>query len=136
MPRAKKSPETGKPNKTTTERQIDPEWGGFLNLKLDEADKERFGTWYAAAETTVGSLLDDAMIDGLKVSIAYDTENECYIATFTGKLIPAHDTRYAASARAGTYWEAVALMCYKHFVVCEGNWFDFLPHNGKLARWG
>lgn len=136
MPRAKKDVSSPKPEKTTSQRQIEPEWGGFLNLKLDDADKERFGVWFEASEKTISSLLDDAMIDGLKVSIGYDAENECYIATFTGKLIPAHDTRYAASARAGTYWEALALMCYKHFVLAEGNWFDFTPHNNRLNRWG
>jgi hypothetical protein len=136
MPRAKKSDASKgaetKKNSITSE----PEWGGFLNLRLTDEHKVLFDTWHEASQQTVGTLLDDAMIDGIKVSLAYDTENECYIATFTGSLIPAHNTRYAASSRAGTYWEALALMCWKHFVLAEGNWFDYLPHSGTFKRWG
>lgn len=136
MPRAKKDQTTPKQEKTTSQRQIEPEWGGFLNMKLDDADKERFDGWLVENASRVGSALEDALNEGIKFSLSYDAENECYIATFTGKLIPAHDTRYAASARAGTVNEGIALIVYKHFVLAEGNWFDFLPHNGKLARWG
>lgn len=136
MPRAKKDATPKAPPKTGNSITSEPEWGGFLNLRLAEEDKVRFDAWYEGASQTIGTLLDDAMIDGLKVSMSWDVENECYIVTFTGSLIPAHNTRYASSSRAATYNEALALMCWKHFVLAEGNWFDFLPHSGKLNRWG
>lgn len=135
MPRAKKVDKPTSERPTST-KQIEPEWGGFLNLKLDDADRERFDAWLEEHGGRVGAFLDDALIAGLKFSLSNDAENECYIATLTGLLIPSHNTRYAASARAGTVSEATALICYKHFVLAEGNWFDFLPHNGKLQRWG
>ena len=136
MPRAKKDATKATSEKAKNSITSEPEWGGFLNLKLDDGDKERFVEWQQQSGADVWKLLDDAMIDGVKFSLSYDAENECYIATFTGRLIPAHNTRYAASARAATWEEASALLCYKHFVLCEGNWFDFLPHSGRLNRWG
>jgi len=136
MPRPKKDPNATKPTTTKAAPKPELDWGGFLNLRLDDEHKAAFDTWHEAARETIGVLLDDAMIDGLKVSIAYSPENEAYVVTFTGQLIPSHQTRYAASAWAATWQEATALMCWKHFVLVEGNWFDFLPHNGKLKRWG
>jgi len=136
MPRAKKDPNNPKPTSKPEPKAPEMDWGGFLNLRLTEEHKADFDAWHEASRETIGVLLDDAMIDGLKVSIAYSPENEAYCATFTGQLIPAHNTRYAASSWAGTWQEAVALMCWKHFVLAQGSWFDFLPHSGKLKRWG
>lgn len=114
----------------------DAPWGGFLNARLDAEGKERFNDWFADVGSKVWQLLDDAVSEGLKYSLAYDAENEAYIATLTGRLCLSLKQRWAASARAGTWEEATALVLWKHFVLAEGNWDSFRPSRGDFMKWG
>lgn len=134
MPRAKKSTETKE--RPFSERQANPEWGGFLNLRISEEEKTAFERWFAGDGCPMWEMYEQAMIDGLKFSHAWDEDNQCYIASFTGTLIPGQQTRYATSARAGTYVESIALLCYKHFVLADGDWSNYLPKTGKFMSWG
>lgn len=114
----------------------DAPWGGFLNARMDDEKKARFVEWQTANATRVWPALDDALSEGLKFSLAYDAENEAYIATFTGRLCLSLEQRWAASSRAGTWEEATALLVFKHFVLAEGNWDNFRPSKGDFLKWG
>lgn len=139
MPRAKKPTQaSGLPDdkRPFSERNIDPLWGGFLNLRLSAEETEMFKTWYPEQGVNLWSVFQDILATGLKFSIAWDAENQCHISTFTGKLIPGQETKYATSARAITWDESLALLIFKHDVLADRNWANFMPKHGTLNQFG
>lgn len=139
MPRGKNSTRKEPVEKKALPRYAcaaDAPWGGFLNARMDDARKAQFDDWFTNYSSKVWSSLDDAVGEGLKFSLSYDAENEAYVATLTGRLCLSLDQRWAASARAGTWEEACALVLFKHYVLAEGNWDDFRPSKGDFLKWG
>jgi hypothetical protein len=139
MPRAKKSPSynsSASDERPYSQRQTDPLWGGFLNLRLTEIEVTAFKEWYGSQGANLWVLFDDILTTSLKFSVGWDDANQCYIASFTGKLIPGQETRYATSARALTWEEATALLVYKHDVLADRNWANYMPKTGTLMQFG
>lgn len=139
MPRAKKPTSSGSfkdDPRPFTERNNDPLWGGFLNLRLTEAEVSMFKDWYGTQGANLWVLFEDILNTSLKFSITWDVENQCYIASFTGRLIPGQETRYATSARALSWEEATALLIFKHDVLADRNWANFMPKSGTLNQFG
>lgn len=114
----------------------DAAWGGFINIRLDDEQKQTFFTWFADAGTAIHTLLDDVLIEGMKVAFAYDRENQCYIVTFTGALVGNSNERYCATSRAGTLTECLGLAVWKHFYLADGDYGNFKPKTGQLNNWG
>ena len=114
----------------------DAKWGGFLNVKLDEAQKSAF---YRFADENRGFhwlALDDALSQGLKFGATYDRENQAYVVTLTGALVVGSNERYCSTSRAGTLDEAIAVAMYKHDVMAQGDYSDFMPRTGTFKQWG
>lgn len=114
----------------------DADWGGFINVRLDEDQKEAFGLWFASGDVNITNEIDDLLGQGMKVGLSYDEENECYICTFTGRLLDDFEHRYCSTSRAGTLPEVLALSVYKHTVLCGADYTDFLPKTGRKLSWG
>lgn len=140
MPRPKKSvPSLDIPSQTVQQGKFwlpnDAPWGGFINVSLNDGDKQAFHTWYDVNANEVASMLDDLLGEGMKYSAAYDHENQCYIVTFTGGLVAGANLRCAVTSRSGTWGECNALAVWKHFVLCAGNYGDLLA-TGRKRNWG
>lgn len=139
MPRAKKATSNGtgrEDNRTASQRQIDPQWGGFLNLRLSDQEVEMFYGWHGEQGANLWVLFEDILGTSLKFSIGWDEENQCFISTFTGRLIPGQETRYATSARAVKWEESLALLIFKHDVLADRNWANYMPKSGTLNQFG
>lgn len=140
MPRPKKNPKNEAAPVEVVQGKYwlpsDAPWGGFINVKLDEGQKDQFSTWFGQGEGLHFNMLDDALGDGLKVGFSYDRENECYITTLTGAGWEGCTDRYCLTSRAGTFDESVALSMYKHYIVCAGDWGDLRPRTGRKDSWG
>lgn len=111
-------------------------WGGFINIRLDEEQKSTFHTWFEDSSATVSGYVDDVLSEGMKVSIAYDRENQCYITTFTGALVSGSNERYVATSRAGTLNESLGLAVWKHFYLADGDYGNFKPRTSTMMSWG
>lgn len=140
MPRKSKSiPDLDTPEKTVKQGIFwlpnDAPWGGFINVSLNEGDKAAFHLWYDQNADAVAHMLDDLLAEGMKYSVAYDRENECYITTLTGGLVQGANLRCAVTSRAGTWGDADALTVWKHFILCAGNYGDLLA-TGRKRNWG
>lgn len=140
MPRGKKSsPELDTPAKNVSQGKFwctnDAPWGGFINVSLNDGDKAAFHAWYDENADHVTSMLDDLLAEGMKYSVGYDRENECYITTFTGCLVEGANLRCAVTSRSGTWAECDALAIWKHFILCAGNYGDLLA-TGRKRNWG
>lgn len=112
------------------------EWGGFINIKLSEEQKEAFHAWHAGAGNEPALILDELLGAGMKVTLAYDRENECYICSYTGKLATFSSERFVTTTRAGTMSEVIALAVYKHAYIARGVYDDFMYTSKKAPNWG
>jgi hypothetical protein len=76
----------------------------------------------------VSSLMDamDAVIQaGYKLSISYNVANDNFIASLTGRLQGTANYEKTISGFAMTWDMAVAVVLYKHYVICgEGAWVE------------
>jgi hypothetical protein len=114
----------------------DAKWGGFINIKLDNSDREAFAVWHEMRGGDFWNILDDLLGQGMKVGFAYDADNECYVCTLTGRLLETDDSRFCMTTRAGTWEESVALAVWKHERTGNGFYDSFRPRTGKLDNWG
>jgi len=140
MARSKKSTATNPPPspKPTGKYWLpqDSAWGGFINIKLTETDKEAFAAWKEMQQGGVWADFDDLLGQGMKVGLSYDPENECYICTFIGRLVSTDTARYCMTSRSGTWEDVIALALWKHAMTGTGFYDDFRPHNGRMDNWG
>ena len=113
----------------------DATWFGFCNVSLDEADKAEFENWVVEHRNEVPTMLDDLLGEGMKYGLAYDRENQCYIATFTGSLIPNSNVRACMTTRAGTWQDVEALAVWKHFILLKEDYGSLLA-SGRKRNWG
>jgi len=132
----KPSPENGAVQVGAYHSEPDAPWGGYINIRLEEAQKSAFFDWYAENAGQAPQILDTLLGDGMKVGLSYDRENECYITTFTGRLVGGSDARYCCTTRGGRLEEVLALACWKHVYVARGDYGNFRPRSGKLDNWG
>jgi len=113
----------------------DAAWFGFINVAVNEQEKEEFLSWCVENRQNVPQMLDDLLAEGMKYGVAYDHENECYIATLTGALITNSNMRCCVTTRAGTWADVDALTVWKHYVLCDGSYDDLLT-TGRKRNWG
>lgn len=140
------------PRKTTSKSELDtpqknteqgkywlpPEagWGGFINVRLSDKQREDFHSWEAANAVHIAGYMDDHLGEGMKIAFAYDRENECVIVTYTGKLVAMSGDRFCATSRASTTQQALALAAYKHEVMAEGDYIRFGSGGKEFLKFG
>lgn len=104
-----------------------PEFKGFINVRLSDADKEAL---QAADETSTIGLLDNAaglLYEGYKMSFSYDKTSGSVQATLTCWVEGHADFGHAISARHPDFDRALHSLLYKHFTIAKECWTDFAP---------
>lgn len=105
----------------------------FVNITLTQADAKRFAEWFNEYETSLFTILGDVVSDTYKLSLSYDYDNVCYIATLSATKNSSDNEKSSLSARSAEATEALGLVIYKHVVMCEaGNWQE----HSQPANWG
>jgi hypothetical protein len=106
--------------------QKDDQWGGFVQVTVDEAHRDDFDLWLSETGPAVYRELNDALATGLKFTLSYDGGNQCHIATLTGRPDITGDRAFTCclSARSGTFEDAIALLMYKHASLLHYDWWD------------
>lgn len=119
----------------TRKAQKTDEWGGFVQVSIDEAHREDFDLWLSETGEAVYRELSDALGTGLKLSLSYDGSNQCYIGSLTGRPDVAGERAFTCclSARSGTFEEAIAVLMYKHCALLHYDWWDAV-NEPKKAR--
>jgi len=112
------------------------EWGGFVQHTLSEIDKERFTEWLTSSSDPVGQLLIDVLASGLKVTLVWDSANDCFIGTLTGRPDSKGEMPFtcALSGRGATVQEALGVTLYKHDVVMGSDWTDWLVNGSRTKK--
>lgn len=112
----------------------DADWGGFVPVPVPDEERPRFEAWFAEVEPELAGYVSGLLLQGLKLSLAYDSENVCFIATFTGRGHPTSALRMSLSARAADERTATALLVYKHYVLAGQDWLQFTV-KGDKRQW-
>jgi len=105
-------------------------WGGFVNVKLTDAQKEDFKGWLEGDGAGFWANLCDVISEGFKYSLAWDDENEAFVATLTGQGVVGSEDRYCLTARGGTMESATALLVFKDQVLLGKDWGRYRPRTG------
>jgi len=119
----------------TRKVQKTDEWGGFVQVSIDEAHRNEFDMWLSETGEAVYRELSDALGTGLKLTLSYDGANQCYIASLTGRPDIQGERAFTCclSARAGTFEESIAVLIYKHASLLHYDWWDAV-NEPKRAR--
>jgi hypothetical protein len=94
----------------------------FINLTLTEKEKDGFEAWQLKEPRTIDELFDMLVFDEYKVTISVDKDNECYLASVTGKE-RSHNPGMCMVSRSDNLKEVVALAVYKAlYFFPDGIW--------------
>jgi len=115
-----------------------PQWGGFIELRLREDERAEFDNWFELNSTSVWGYVVTSVEEGRKFGLSYDADGDFYLATFTahGKETIGLQDRYCLTARAPVAEQAMALLCYKHYVMLEGDWGRVGGKSQRVERFG
>lgn len=140
MPRKAKSP--APPKEPAIDRQPylldnDAPWGGFINIRLTDEQKDEFSSWYEENSEHVGSYFEEIIGAGIKASFSYDAEHECCVLAVTGALVSTTPgSRFCSTSRAATLADVTALTVWKHLVMARGDYGNYRPKDGSFMSWG
>lgn len=93
----------------------------FITRSMDETEAASFKQWVKSVDKEASTMIQDAMLDDYKLSVTWDDNNECFIATLTGKQEQRSNADKALSSRSDDWYEAIMLTLYKHHVLFNGG---------------
>lgn len=100
------------------------EWKGYLRVNLTAEQEEHFDSWWpkqVVRMEDIGILLNS----GFKFSLNWDTFHDGVSASLFASDPKLSWAGYVLTAWAATVDEAVALLFYKHYRICEEDWEHF-----------
>ena len=89
----------------------------FVNVTLDVEQRKEFKAWFTTIVDDLHDEIGQLMVDDYKVSCSWDDNNQCFIATFTGKPDQNYNSEKALSSRSDNWFEALGLNLFKHIVI-------------------
>jgi len=114
----------------------DDQWAGFAQVNIGDSEREQFDLWVSAIGTGWWAALQDELAAGLKLTLVWDGQNDCFIASLTGRPDNAGESEWTAclSARSDDLFQSLALLVYKHLEVTGGDWTDWLINGTRAKR--
>lgn len=107
----------------------------FVNCNLDKSTKEQVKKWDVKYEATLDGL--DRMIrDGYKISVSYDSYNDCIGVFATQKQEDHPSFGLCLSARGPGLLDAWKVLVFKHFQILDGVWGTIVDQKGQRDDWG
>jgi hypothetical protein len=99
------------------------DWGNtqFVNYRLNAQEKVKFRTYMEQSTDELSLILATFISAGHKVSLTWDDENKCYIASATCKNPKSANLDCCLSSRAPDWFEALMLNPFKSDVLMGGN---------------
>lgn len=140
MPRKPKST-VPEPEPTSADQPYllpnDSPWGGFVNIRLEDEQKQQFFLWEEENKQFVSGYFDEMLGAGIKASFSYDASNECYILAVTGALMGVTPgSRFCSTSRSSTLVQVMALTVWKHVILAKGDYGNYRPKGGGFMSFG
>lgn len=107
-----------KPASKSTWQQIE-----FINYKMDKDTKAKFKRWLETPVEARMALVHETLQSDHKFSISWDVNNECFIASLTGKAESLNPNK-CISLRAHEWDIALFAVTFVHVVVFSGEIWD------------
>lgn len=93
----------------------------FIDVQLDEKGREKLKAWYASL-TDQETLVDELLSEGYKITMSWDTRNQCYSAFLVPSSEKSPNWGMILTARSGNWYRAVVALYYKHKLMLKGDW--------------
>lgn len=100
------------------------EWQGYLRVNLTKEQDEFFDTWFPQQVIQIGDFGILAN-NGYKFSLAWDDFHNGVSASLWASSPKLSWAGWSLTAWADSAEEAVALLFYKHYHICEEDWEHF-----------
>jgi len=119
--------------KNTTKKQPKIEWKGYLNVNLDNDDAKTFDEWETQR---LFSIADVAILvdNGYKFSLNWDTHHNGFVASLFSSSPKLAWTGWTLTAWAESSEDAMRLLFFKHYILCEEDWERFTYKSEKQGR--
>ncbi len=98
------------------------QWHGYVNVHLTDKQSKEVKS-LAANEDALWDAIGISTKEGVKYTIAWDTYNDCFVATVLGHD-HADNEGYAMSTRSKAPLVSLAGCYYKHMVIFDGGEWD------------
>lgn len=122
------------PKKPTANRTNErPEWKGFLERRLTDAELEAFDNEVTTDEDILAATVEITYA-GYDVKLSYSERLTAYTCTLVDQDANRKTAGYALSAQDTTGREALRMALYKHFVILEQNWSSLLGGSPTVRR--
>lgn len=95
----------------------------FVSYKMDAETKKEFDAWYLSKGNTMIGALQETLEAENKISLSYDDDGECYIASMTGKETSLNAGKCLV-LRSADWQRALFALAYVHTVVFDGETWD------------
>jgi hypothetical protein len=92
--------------------------------------------WLSDEAVDKQAMLEDAIGEGMSLSVRWSAEANTYLASLSGAGVSNSSERFVLTARSPVYGEAVGLLIYKHYMLCDGTWDNYKPRTGQLELFG
>ena len=105
------------------------EFSGWVNLTIPAADKAKVDEYNASAEYAHD--FHDLVQGGHKITLAWDSDNECFVAT-TFMTDPEHACAgLMVSQRSSDLWRALVKLVYGHSQLLPPDYSDLAGNGGN-----
>lgn len=109
------------------------EWKGYLSVYLSAEDEVSFDVW---EKDRVFGLADVSILvdNGYKFSVGWDAHHNGFVASLYSADAKLAWTGWTLTAWADDVNDAVRLLMFKHYVLCEQDWERFTNRTERTSR--
>lgn len=107
----------------------------FIHLELGAEDKANVKKYDLQCEATIDTLSRLSM-DGWKLSVVYDSRNECSLASLTSPKNDGRARQVCLSARGPDLMQSLRVLCYKINVILDGDLSSLENTAEQRSQWG
>lgn len=117
--------------------QTSADWQGFIDITLNDGDKERVQGDLAEGLFKLDEALLDFIDDGYKISITGDYAHGAVIVAVTGRAEDCENKGWTLSGRGPDVQGATAVLWYKVYTLAQGGpWAAVATKDNQLPLWG
>ena len=112
------------------ESQSKPDvWVGFFDVPFPPDLDNDFDAWARDNETEIWDMIEASTSVGWKTSVTYNEKSGGYVAAMTGNLRQASGGIESVTAWSNSAQEAIMLLYFKLYVICEMSWDNATAQN-------
>lgn len=115
-----------KPYQRNYKRRAD--FSGWVNVEIPRADKEKVDEF--GATTLYADAMKDVIVNGHRISLSYDSEEEVFVATTFMTDADHPCAGLMVSQRSDDIWRALLKLVYAHSEILPEDYSGLAGHGG------